>query len=160
MNEQLNNLIERAQISDLHSRYFRAIDEKQLDTKIIEATFTTDAQLIKPNSAVSQGQEQILNGHIQSFARFQATQHTTSDFIIEIDNDTASVRANLVAMHVWGDIADNPSLKGNHFHAGGVLMTKAIKTSAGWRISEWSFRNSWRAGEGMQEMAKFARPKE
>lgn len=160
MEEQLKEIIERAKISALHIRYFRAIDEKQLDKKIVEATFTAEAQIVKPNGAVSIGYDNILDGQLKSFARFQATQHTTSDFIIELDNDKATIRTNLTAMHVWADIDENPTLKGKHFHAGGVLLTKAIKTNNQWKISEWVFRNVWRTGEGMDEMAKFARPKE
>jgi hypothetical protein len=159
MEEQIKEIIERAQISDLHIRYFRAIDDKQLEKKIAEETFTADAQIVKPNGAVSIGHDNILDGQIKSFARFQATQQTTSDFIIELDKDKATIRTNLTAMHVWADISENPSLKGKHFHAGGVLLTKAIKTDHQWRISEWVFRNIWRTGEGLNEMAKFARPK-
>ena len=160
MEEQLKEILERAKITDLHIRYFRAIDDKQLDKKIVESTFTIDAQIVKPNGAVSIGPDNILDGQIKSFVRFQATQHTTSDFIIELEDDKATIRTNLTAMHVWAEIAENPTLKGKHFHAGGILLTKAIKTNHQWRISEWIFRNVWRAGEGMNEMAKFARPKE
>ena len=158
MEERLVDVLEKAQISDLLIHYFRAIDEKQLDKEIVEATFTVDAQIIKPNGAVSVGHDSILDGQIKSFMRFQATQHTTSDFIIELDNNNATIRTNLTAMHVWADIEENPELKGKHFHAGGVLLTKAIKTDNKWRISEWIFRNVWRTGEGLNEMAKFARP--
>ncbi len=160
MEEQLKEIIERTIISDLHIRYFKAIDDKLLDKKIVELTFTSDAQIVKPNGAVSIGPDNILDGQIKSFERFQATQHTTSDFVIEIHNDQATIRMNLTAMHVWADIAENPSLKGKYFHAGGVLLTKAIKTNGQWQINEWVFRNVWRKGEGMSEMAKFARPKE
>lgn len=156
--DQLTGIIERNQISDLHVRYFRAIDDKQLNSVIVASAFTMNAVIIKPNGAVSTGHEEILQGQIKSFARFQATQHTLSDFIIEIDNNAATIKANLIAMHVWGEIAENPLLKGKHFHAGGVLLTKAVKLNERWYISEWIFRNVWRNGEGMQEMAKFARP--
>jgi len=160
MEEQLKEIVEQTQISNLLVRYFRAIDDKQLDKKIVEATFTKDAQIVKPNGAISIGHKNILEGQIKSFARFQATQHTTSDWIIELDNDKATIRTNLTAMHIWADIAENPSLKGKNFHAGGVLLTKAIKTDNRWYINEWVFRNVWRTGEGMNEMAKFARPKD
>ncbi|MDJ1473397.1 nuclear transport factor 2 family protein [Xanthocytophaga flava] len=160
MEKELENLIEKTKISDLHIRYFRAIDEKTLDKNIVADTFTADGQIVKPNGAVSIGHHNILDGQLKSFARFQATQHTTSDFIIELNNDKATIRINLTAMHVWGDVDENPTLKGKHFHAGGVLTTKAIKTDNQWKISEWIFRNVWRTGEGMNEMAKFARPTE
>lgn len=160
MDTKLKEIVERTQISDLHISYFRAIDDKQIDKKIVTDTFTADAQIVKPNGAVSFGHDNILDGQLKSFARFQATQHIISDFIIELDNDKATIRTNLTAMHVWADITENPSLKGKYFHAGGVLLTKAIKTNYQWRINEWIFRNVWRTGEGINEMAKFARPKE
>lgn len=160
MEEKFKEIVERTQISDLLIRYFKAIDDKQLDKKIVEATFTVDAKIVKPNGAVSIGHDNILDGQIKSFARFRATQHTTSDFIIEFSNDKATIRTNLTAMHVWADIVENPSLDGKHFHAGGVLLTKAIRTDNQWRISEWVFCNVWRTGEGMNEMAKFGKPKD
>lgn len=161
MEKEFEKIIEKTKIIDLHIRYFRAIDEKTLDKKIVADTFTSDGQIVKPNGAISIGQDSILDGQLKSFARFQVTQHTTSDFIIELDNDNkATIRINLTAMHVWGDLDENPTLKGKYFHAGGVLTTKAIKTNNEWKISEWVFRNVWRNGEGMNEMAKFARPKE
>ena len=158
--EQLKEIIERAQISNLLVQYFAAIDDKQLNKKIVEATFTEDAKIVKPNGAISIGHENILEGQIISFTRFQATQHTTSDFIISLSGDKATIRTNLTAMHIWADLAEDPSLKGKHFHAGGILLTKAIKMDNRWYINEWIFRNVWRTGEGMNEMAKFARPKE
>ena len=158
MEKELKAIIEKAEISSLLINYFKAIDEKQLDTESVEKTFTADAKVIKPNGAVSAGAYEILEGQLKSFARFKGTQHACSDFIIEIVNDNASVRTNLIAMHVWAHIHENPSLEGKHFHAGGVLSTRAIKVDGKWRISEWIFRNVWRSGDGMEEMAKFARP--
>lgn len=158
--KEYENIIDRVKICDLHIHYFQAIDEKTIDKKIVADTFTENAKIVKPNGAVSIGHNNILEGQLKSFARFQATQHTTTDFIIAFDNDKATIRINLTAMHVWTDIAENPALKGKHFHAGGVLLTKAIKTGSQWKISEWIFRNVWRTGEGMNEMAKFARPTE
>ncbi|PBQ33939.1 hypothetical protein CNR22_19860 [Sphingobacteriaceae bacterium] len=158
MENQLFQIVEKAEISNLLFNYFRAIDEKQLDKEIVENTFTSDAKVIKPNGAISVGPHEILEGQLKSFLRFKATQHVCTDFIIEIANDSASIRTNLSAMHVWGLINENPSLEGKHFHAGGVLTTKAIKVEGHWRISEWIFRNTWRSGDGLNEMAKFARP--
>ncbi len=158
MENQLKMLWTRTLITDLHIGYFRAIDDKVLDRKIVDLTFTADAKIIKPNGAVSIGHDSILDGQTKSFARFHATQHIVSDLIINLNDESAFVRANLTAMHVWGAIPENPSLLGKHFHAGGVLLTKVVNMDDHWRISEWEFKNVWRAGEGMSEMAKFARP--
>ena len=159
MEEQVKSILEKTEITNLLIRYFAAIDDKQLNEKIVGATFTSDAQIIKPNGAISAGHENILKDQLKSFARFKATHHATSDYIIDIENDTASIRTNLTAMHLWADNEENPFLNGKHFHAGGVLNTKAIKIEGKWKINEWIFRVVWRTGEGIHEMAKFARPK-
>lgn len=160
MEKDLTELIERVQISDLHVNYFKAIDEKTLTLSIVEQTFTLDAKIVKPNGAISIGHNDIYAGQTKSFSRFQATQHITSDMVVEFNSKAATIRTNLTAMHVWRDIPENPLLNGKYFHAGGVLYTKAIKVDDIWLISEWTFRNIWRTGEGMNEMAKFGTPKE
>ncbi len=158
MEKRLLEIIEKTEITNLLINYFRAIDEKQLDTEIVKETFTSDAKIVKPNGAISVGHQEILDGQLKSFERFKATQHVTSDFTIEILNYEASIRTNLSAMHIWGANAENADLEGKHFHAGGVLSTKAIKENGNWLISEWIFKNVWRFGDGMSEMARFSRP--
>ena len=71
--EQLKEIIERTQIIDLLIRYFAAVDDKCIDIEIVKATFTSDAKIIRPDDAEIVGQENILDGHLKSFARFKAT---------------------------------------------------------------------------------------
>ena len=73
--EQLKVIIERTQIADLLTRYFAAVDDKRLDLDIVEATFTSDAKIIRPDGSEIVGKESILDGHKKSFARFKATHH-------------------------------------------------------------------------------------
>lgn len=155
---QLKEIIGRACISNLIIKYFRAIDDKCLDLSIVEATFTNQAQIVRPNGSATIGYEKILDGHKKSFARFEATHHVITDYIIGFDKNTATLRANLTAMHLWADNDENPSLNNKHFLAGGVLSAKAILVDHNWRISELINRNVWRTGEGMAEMANYERP--
>jgi hypothetical protein len=152
---QIKNLIEETLISHLLIKYFGAIDEKRLDLTITEATFTNDARIVRPNGSETTGIHNILAGHKESFARFNATQHVITDYIIDVGDDVATLRANLTAMHLWVDNDNNPSLNGKYFHAGVVLTAKATKVDSKWRICELIFRNIWRLGEGMIEMASF-----
>jgi hypothetical protein len=149
---------EKLQVSELLSRYFSAIDDKHFELDIIEATFTADARILRPNGSETVGHGNILEVNRKSFARFKATHHVSSDHIIDIAGDTATVRANLTGMHLWADDENNPSLNGKHFYAGIVLTAKAVKADNSWRISELAYRNIWRTGDGMAEMAKFIRP--
>jgi len=156
---QIKNHFERAQISHLLIRYFRAVDDKRLDIEIIEATFTNDAHIVRRNGSALVGHNDILEGQKKSFARFKATHHVTADYIIDINDNTATIQTNLTAMHLWADDDDNPALNNKHFLAGGILIAKAVKADNSWRICELTNRVVWRTGEGMTEMANFERPK-
>ena len=160
IDKQAKEHFERMQISSLLIKYFSSIDDKRFDLNIIESTFTSDARIVKPNGSETIGHNNILNTNKNSFARFKATHHVTTDYIIDILRDTATVRANLTGMHLWADDEKNPMLSGKNFHAGNVLTANVIKVDNNWRISELIYRNVWRTGEGMSEMAKFAHPKE
>ena len=158
--EQLKEIIERTQITDLLIRYFAAVDDKCIDLKIVKATFTSDAKIIRPDGTAIVGQENILDGHLKSFARFKATHHVMTDFIVDINNDIATLRNNIIAMHLWADNENNPSLNNKHFLADGVFSAKAIKIDNHWRISELKNRVIWRTGDGMKEILNFGRSKD
>jgi hypothetical protein len=162
MEKQLKEIIERTQITDLLIRYFAAVDDKCLDLKIVKATFTSDAKIIRSDGTAIVGQENILDGHIKSFARFKASHHVMTNFIVEIDNDNniAALRSNIIANHMWADNVDNPSLNNKHFLADGVFLAKAIKVENQWRISELKNRVVWRTGDGMKEILEFGRSKD
>jgi hypothetical protein len=159
MEEQLNGIIERIQIADLLTRYFAAVDDKRIDMHIITATFTSEAKIIRPDGSEMVGWENILDGHTKSFARFKATHHVITNFIVDIDNNRATLRSNIIANHIWADNEDNPSLNNKYFLADGVFSAKAIKVDSQWRISELSNNVVWRTGEGMPEMLNFFKQK-
>ena len=158
--EQLKEIIERTKIADLPIRYFAAVDDKCLDMKIVKATFTPDARIIRPDGTAIVGQENILEGQIKSFARFKATHHVITNFIVDIDNDMATLRSNMIANHLWADNEDHPYLNNKNFLADGVFSAKAIKVDNHWRISEFKNCVVWRTGEGMKEILNFGRSKD
>jgi len=160
MEERLKEVIERTNITDLLIRYFAAVDDKCIDLKIVVATFTSDAKIIRPDGTAIVGQENILDGHTKSFARFKATHHVITNFIVDIDNNMATLRSNIIANHLWADNEDNPSLNNKHFLADGVLSAKAIKVENHWRINELKNHVVWRTGDGMKEILEFGRSKD
>lgn len=138
--ERIYKIVEQTEISDLLIRYFRALDDKQLDKKTVEATFATDAQVTKHNGSIVTGHDNILDTHLKGFAGFKATHHTVTGFVIDIDNNKAVVKANLTIVQLLAGKSDNASDKEKTFYAGGVLLTKAVKTDHHWRLNEWVFR--------------------
>jgi hypothetical protein len=155
MEEQLKEIVERMQIADLLTRYFAAVDDKCIDIHIVKATFTSDAKIIRPDGSEIVGQENILDGHRKSFARFKATHHVITNFIVDINNNRATLRSNIIANHMWADNEDNPSLNNKYFLADGVFLAMAIKVDNQWRISELKNNVVWRTGDGMKEMQNF-----
>ena len=158
--EQQKELVEKTQITDLLIQYFAAIDDKCISMEIVKATFSSDAKIIRPDDTEIVGQENILDGHLKSFARFKATHHVITNFIVDISNDTATLRSNVIANHVWANNENNPSLNNKNFLADGVLSAKAIKVDSHWRISELKNRVIWRTGDGMKEILNFTRSKD
>ena len=138
-------------------QYFAAIDDKCINIEIVKATFASDAKIIRPDGSEMVGQENILDGHIKSFARFKATHHVITNFIVDINNNMATIRSNIIANHFWADNEDNPSLNNKYFLADGVFSAKAIKIDNHWRISELKNNVVWRTGDGMKEMLDFFR---
>jgi hypothetical protein len=148
MTPVVSALADRAEITSLVSRYFSAIDDKRLDRATMEAMFTTSGRLTLPNGASRVGPEAIAAGQGESFARFRATHHVSSDHVIDLDGDSARLRANLIAMHLWADQERDPHTLQMHFLAGGVLHALVVRTDGGWRLCELSMRTTWRTGSG------------
>ncbi len=147
-------LADRAEIMELVSRYFAAIDDKRLDDRaIVDATFAPDGRIVSPNGTALVGRDAIFSGQNTSFARFRSTHQVTSDYVIDLDGDTARLRANVTAMHLWAAEESDPNALQSHFVAGGVLSAVAVRTGDGWRLSELSNRVSWRTGAGLSTMA-------
>ncbi len=141
-----------AQIAELVSRYFAAVDDKRLDLPTVEAAFASDGRLVRPNGAAMVGPADILSSQTESFARFRATHHVTSDYVIDVDEDAATLRANLTAMHLWDQGQGDPASLESYFLAGDVIHAKARHTPAGWRLSELAVRCVWRTGGGFGAM--------
>lgn len=154
MEEQLKELIDKAQIADLLTRYFAAVDDKRVNMDIVKATFTSDAKIIRPDGSVMAGHENIFEGHKKSFAKFKATHHVITNFIIDINNNIATLRSNVIANHIWADDEQNPSADNKYFLADGVFSAKAVKVNNQWGISELRNDVVWRTGDGMKEMIR------
>lgn len=148
MTPAVSELADRAEITTLVSRYFSAIDDKRLDRATLASVFTAGGRLTRPNGSSTVGPEAIADQQSESFARFRATHHVSSDHVIDLDGDSAQVRANLIAMHLWADQERDPHTLQTHFLAGGVLHAFVERTGQGWRLSELSMRNTWRTGSG------------
>ncbi|WP_433560338.1 nuclear transport factor 2 family protein [Nocardia sp. CA-151230] len=138
--------VETARITEVFNSYFLALDEMCFDGARFERIFTCDGRIVRPNGVVVAGPANIAGSHAVSFARFEATQHLLTGHDVAIDGDTADVRANLVAIHLWKDMPVESSMLERSFTAGGVVTADVARTPDGWRMTEVRNRIIWRTG--------------
>ena len=133
--------------------YFRALDQKDFDAQRFATIFTTEAKVTRPDGSSLTGPKEISSSHQHSFARFESSQHFLTGHEIAIDGNTASVRANLIAMHMWQGSHTNANKADNFFIAGGVIDANLVRANGQWRVSQVSNTVLWRAG-GFKNMAQ------
>ena len=150
--EKIAKWISKSEITNVLNTYFRAIDEKNFDVKHMQSILTDDANLVRPNGAKTVGPEAIGTSNQTSFARFESTQHFVTGHDIYVDEDTAKVRVNVAAMHMW-DGSKNDARNPENFFVGGVVITAELRLIDNrWKISLLEGTNKWRGGSGFQNM--------
>jgi hypothetical protein len=146
-------LINKSEITSAVSSYFRALDERHFDAEHLATIFTAEAKVIRPNGASLTGPKEIGASQQHSFTRFEGTQHLLAVPDISIDDSAATVRVNLVAMHMWQGSNTMANKADNFFIAGGVVDVKLVRDNGQWKISQMSNTVVWRAG-GFKDMAQ------
>jgi len=143
---KIAELINKSEVASVVNRYFRALDEKNFDVKHFATIFTRDAKVTRPKGASMTGPEEISTSHQQSFARFEGTQHILTGHDISITDHKATVRVNLVAMHLWQGSNTDARKADNFFIAGGIIDVELLQLEGQWKISLLSNTIVWRAG--------------
>jgi hypothetical protein len=145
--------INKSEVTGVVHRYFRALDEKTVDAQYFASIFTAEAKMTRPNGASLIGPKDISASHENSFARFEGSQHLLTGHDISIHGNKATVRANLVAMHMWQGSKTSANNPENFFIAGGVIHSELVQIDGQWKISQISNDVVWRAG-GFRDMAQ------
>lgn len=143
--DRLRALSDRAELTDLVSRQGRWLDERLFDDSA--AVFTNDATARTPGGEAA-GIEALTAQARRNHTRFARTQHLTSNILIDLDGDRATVGANLL-VHFTGDEATaEPVLS-----MGERYRFEAVRTPAGWRFSRVEVTPVWRSGSLPQQAA-------
>ena len=149
--DRITELSDKSEITRIVNSYFRALDEKNLDARYFASIFTPQAEVTRPNGASLIGPEEISASHEKSFTRFEGSQHFVAGHDISLDGSTASVRANLIAMHMWQGSKTDANKLDNFFIAGGVIHATLMQSDGQWKIAQMSNAVLWRAG-GFRDM--------
>lgn len=133
---ELQELIDRSEITELVSRLGIWLDEKRWDEA--RSILTEDATAETPGGKVAGVDllaEQARRNHVVP------THHVITNVLIDLDGDRATVGANLIATFVH-----RPDTPGPHFQLGERYSFEAVRTPDGWRLSRVESRPIWSAG--------------
>ena len=139
-----DDLIDRAEISDVVHRYATGIDHR--DWPLFRSIFTDQIMLDfsswsgEPRHATSSaawaaGVEKVLSS-------FDATQHVSSNHVITLDGDRATCVSYMMALHhlVTGDTREMHAI-------GGWYTNRLVRTGEGWKIADCTLTVRWEMGD-------------
>jgi len=140
---EVRALTDRAAIAELIDRFSRDLDEYTAEGKAFDATwvrsyFTEDADVAYPPGSAT-GAEAIatlIGG--TGMAPFRRAHHVTTNYVLRLQGDRATVRFNLVATHVRHD--------GDLFTVGDVYRGDLARTPGGWRFARQGLDVTWTDG--------------
>ncbi|MFE1099621.1 nuclear transport factor 2 family protein [Nocardiopsis alba] len=119
----IRTLADRMELTDLVARHSRWIDERRYDET--RSLFTSDVT-VRSLRGEAHGVEELVELVRAGHDDHVGTLHGKSDLVIEIDGDTATVRAGDIAVLVIDD--------GSAAVAAAVHHYRARRTEDGWRF--------------------------
>jgi 3-phenylpropionate/cinnamic acid dioxygenase small subunit len=138
LEEQVQWLVDRAQISDLLHAFARALDTK--DWQAYVETYAEDGVVELPWATVERAE--LAEFVSRDLGRFHATHHISSNHAIEIDGDTARSRSYLLSMHVL-----DPDDQASQWLAGGWYDNEYRRTPDGWKLTRVQITPVWQIGQ-------------
>ncbi len=144
MNEQmLQQLADRAAISDLVNRYATAIDLR--DWALLRTCFGDPLEA----DFTSFGTREVFRGSADDWVAavrstiegLDATQHLTANHVHEISGDSAVCTAYIRARHVF-DAADGE----NQYTIGGYYTWQLKRQDGEWRADKYAITVTWKSG--------------
>ena len=138
----LELLIDRAEISDVFSRYAMAVDTR--DWALFRTCFTDDVEFdvtsLSPG-VIIHGADQLVEGSKQLFETVETSQHIITNHSHQIDGDTAKSTSYLQAQHVG-----NGGFGGDQYILAGYYSYDMLRTEDGWKIKKYKLTITWGSG--------------
>jgi hypothetical protein len=131
MDERLQYLLDRAEISDTVMRYFLALDRFDVDgvRNTLADEFTLDAGVLAA-PPTAKPVDEFLDELVERNWGFVATMHMNPNHLVEIDGDSAQVTAYMFGSHIVGDAPEDC------FWGYGTYTIDLVRLERGWRITK------------------------
>ncbi|HEX3649857.1 MAG TPA: nuclear transport factor 2 family protein [Pseudonocardiaceae bacterium] len=139
--DQLRTLTDQVEIAGLIDRFFRALDERDLNVRWGRSMFTDDVRVAFPIGEC-QGLEAVVAALAEGMRQFGPTQHSGSNYVIDLDGDRGTVRWNAIQTH----LPPGATPFAEPFVSGGYYDGEVIRTAVGWRFSRQTYHIVWLRG--------------
>ena len=137
----IQEISDRLEIDAFLTTYAKAVDTK--DWALWRSIFTEDAHIDYISAGGEAGDRETIATWLEtSLSMFQMTQHLISNIDIELDGDSARVRAMFYnPMQFNDDIMD-----GKKFFCGGYYNHELVRTADGWKSRKLVEESQWTEG--------------
>jgi hypothetical protein len=147
LDRRIADLLDRAEITELLTRYGHAIDSRQWD--LLDSVFTPDATIDYSTSGAPKGPFPEIKAWLQSFlGRFPMNQHMTLNSRIELDGDVATGRSYFFNPNSFPDETGTERM----IFVGGYYNDRFVRTPDGWRIAEREGETAWMYSDDSPEV--------
>jgi hypothetical protein len=143
----VQDLIARAEISDVVNRYATGIDRR--NWPLYRSCFADQVEM--DFTSWSGGEPRRISGDEwvagvrQTLSAFDATQHVSTNHVHEIDGDEATCVSYMMALHY---LAEGPAPDQRRMHGIGGFYTNRLRRSPdGWRIHACKLTVTWEMGD-------------
>jgi len=141
---KINELDDRASISDVIYRYSTGVDGK--DWALFRTCFADPLNADFTSTGVPAPRTFPLDTWIRvvqkTLSPYRVTQHFNSNVIIKVNGDEASAVVYLKARHFPLDDPDNKKI----WDVGGYYTDRLVRTPEGWKIANVKFTQTWTEG--------------
>lgn len=150
MNDPVKELLDRSQISDLVFRLGVCLDEGRFGE--MKALFVEDASATTPGGT-ARGLDMIIALAERNHRPEVATQVVSTNLLVDVQGDRATVRGNLVVRAAPRPAADQPApaqpalAPTLGFSLGEVYRIECVRAPDGWRFSRVETVPVWMSGE-------------
>lgn len=139
MTDPLQELLDRAEIADVLSRYSTALDTRSWE--LLDQVFTPDADCDYGALGTPSGVHSIVDLIRSTIGSLDATQHLIGNVTVAVAGDRASADCYLISQHIR---AGAPG--GEHYLLGGRYSDRLARTQDGWRITHRTLHRLWSTG--------------
>lgn len=139
---EIRRLLDRDRLLALMNRYFATIDDAGgLDTEWARSIFSEDVH-VEHRGFTLEGIEDVAVGNRFVREGWDRTFHISTNAQVELDGNSAHLRAQLLAIHVHPESSPpEPYIIANVFEA------DALHTVDGWRFQTMNLRPVWSSGQ-------------